>query len=701
MKDPPHPSPAVTNFLATFEGFPLGAALIDANSGRVAEVNGAFAAIVRTNRETLPGMGLVELIEPAEASTHKLPWVSPEHRQATQFATRLRQADGILVAVRVTLTPLGLESPHHGHWLCQIETLADAGIPSRRMDTPLVQKMLDSIPAPLAFSTLDSDHRVTYLNRAFQQTFGYTLADIPTVEDWARQAYPDPRYRADSMSAWGEKVARAVATRRPVEPAEYRVTRKDGQARDVLIDANVLDDLLLCVFIDQTEEKARERRLRRSERRFRHLTEVMHDAAWVLDPFSQTLSYVSPSVRRIYGYTAEEMLSQPSDQTLVPEFRDAARDLCQQRLEDFLAGRQPENHFYRDELPHLTQSGERGWSEAISHFLRDPGTGRVELWGVTRDITERKRFKRTLSESEERFRQAFDTSNAGMCLVDLEGRLFRVNRRMCELFGYSQTELEQMTVDSLTCPEDQEISRAYIQAALAGKTENAIFEKRYRNREGQVIHALVSPAVVRDARGQPLYFITQLQDITEMKLAQAALQVSEEKFSQAFQSTLQLMSITRLADGAFMEINPAGAAMFGYTREELIGKTTIELGLWLEDSQRERFLTELKDSGNVSAPQEVGFRRRNGEIRTALVTANILDWKDGAVLLLTANDITERKQAEKRTQETLQLLRLAARAADIGIWNWDLASGRLDWDERLCAWYEVPEGAIQSDALPK
>jgi PAS domain S-box-containing protein len=107
-----------------------------------------------------------------------------------------------------------------------------------------------------------------------------------------------------------------------------------------------------------------------------------------------------------------------------------------------------------------------------------------------------------------------------MCLVDLTGRLFRVNRRMSELFGYTQAELETMTVDDLACPEDLSLNRAYIQSALSGATDSAVFEKRYRNRGGQVIHALVVPSVVRDAQGQPLYFITQLQDITRRKQAE-------------------------------------------------------------------------------------------------------------------------------------------------------------------------------------
>ena len=123
---------------------------------------------------------------------------------------------------------------------------------------------------------------------------------------------------------------------------------------------------------------------------------------------------------------------------------------------------------------------------------------------------------------EERFRLAFENANIGMCFVDLQGRLLRVNAEMSSLFGYSRAELEAMTVNDLTIPEDAHLSADYIRTAIEGNQERLIFEKRYRHRQGRIIYGLVSASLVHDAQGRPLYFISQVQDITERKRIERA-----------------------------------------------------------------------------------------------------------------------------------------------------------------------------------
>lgn len=125
---------------------------------------------------------------------------------------------------------------------------------------------------------------------------------------------------------------------------------------------------------------------------------------------------------------------------------------------------------------------------------------------------------------EEHFRLAFENANIGMCLVDLQGRLMRVNAQMSIIFGYSRAELEAMTVNDLTISEDAHLSARYIRTAIEGNHERLVFEKRYRHRQGRVIYALISSSLVRDAQGRPLYFISQVQDISRRKRAEQAME---------------------------------------------------------------------------------------------------------------------------------------------------------------------------------
>ncbi|MBC8458492.1 MAG: PAS domain S-box protein, partial [Deltaproteobacteria bacterium] len=122
-----------------------------------------------------------------------------------------------------------------------------------------------------------------------------------------------------------------------------------------------------------------------------------------------------------------------------------------------------------------------------------------------------------LQESEERFRQAFENANTGMTLVGLDGRHLKVNNMLCEMFGYSQEELEGMTVHDITHPEDLNIGHDFIRRALDGGIGSATFEKRHLHKDGHVVWIDVASSLVRDSRGTPLYFISQVQDTTERK----------------------------------------------------------------------------------------------------------------------------------------------------------------------------------------
>ena len=148
-----------------------------------------------------------------------------------------------------------------------------------------------------------------------------------------------------------------------------------------------------------------------------------------------------------------------------------------------------------------------------------------------------------LKEFEERFRLAFENANIGMSLVDLQGRLIKVNHQMCEIFGYSQEELEGMTVNDIAHPEDLNISPSFIQRATSGEIEYAHFEKRYFHKDGHIVYGQVSSSLVRNPQGVPQYFISHVQDITERKKTEEALKEGERFLFDIFSSIQDGISI--------------------------------------------------------------------------------------------------------------------------------------------------------------
>ncbi len=116
-----------------------------------------------------------------------------------------------------------------------------------------LRRILNNIPVPLGCCTLEKEPRNTFLNEQFTRTFGYTLDDIPTLADWAEMAYPDEEYRNRGFALWNQAVEEASVNRGNVGSMEYQVTCKDGRKRDVLINAVVMEEMLVACLLDVTE----------------------------------------------------------------------------------------------------------------------------------------------------------------------------------------------------------------------------------------------------------------------------------------------------------------------------------------------------------------------------------------------------------------------------------------------------------------
>ncbi|HSR68296.1 MAG TPA: PAS domain S-box protein [Acidobacteriota bacterium] len=144
-------------------------------------------------------------------------------------------------------------------------------------------------------------------------------------------------------------------------------------------------------------------------------------------------------------------------------------------------------------------------------------------------IQERRRVEAKLRESEARFRSAFEHAAIGMAVVTLEFRFQRVNRALCEMLGYTAEELTGKTFQDVTHPDDRESGRELVEKALASEFDSFRMEKRYLHKEGQVRRVLLAASLVRDADGNPLYFVGQHRDITERRKAESELRTSHEE----------------------------------------------------------------------------------------------------------------------------------------------------------------------------
>ncbi|WP_414623625.1 sensor histidine kinase [Calothrix sp. CCY 0018] len=139
------------------------------------------------------------------------------------------------------------------------------------------------------------------------------------------------------------------------------------------------------------------------------------------------------------------------------------------------------------------------------------------------EIVQLKQVEELLPDSQELFRLAFNDAAIGMALVATDGRWLKVNRALCEIVGYSETDLLKTTFQEITYPDDLEADLGSVRKVLAGEIRTYQMEKRYFHSSGHIVWILLSVSLVRDKQEQPLYFIAQIQDITPRKQAEARL----------------------------------------------------------------------------------------------------------------------------------------------------------------------------------
>lgn len=248
-------------------------------------------------------------------------------------------------------------------------------------------------------------------------------------------------------------------------------------------------------------------------RLFKAIADNSHNIVGIKDLDGRYL-YVNVEYPRLFHLPPEAFIGHCDTELFPPEY----------------AARYRENDLLVQHSPHaLTMEETSIVDGAVHHYLvvKFPildDQGKVTATGlIATDITQRKQDEHRIWASEELFRLAFEHATVGMCLVDIRGRLLRVNPQFCQLFGYSREELEGMEVNAITHPDSLEASPKFIQQAIAGDINRAEFVKHYIHKQGHTICCHISSSLVRDNTGNPSYFISHLTDITENLRVEAEL----------------------------------------------------------------------------------------------------------------------------------------------------------------------------------
>lgn len=269
-----------------------------------------------------------------------------------------------------------------------------------------------------------------------------------------------------------------------------------------------------------------------------------------------------------------------------------------------------------------------------------------EIIGVVlafRDQTEERKLKRQLLESEEKFRSIFENNASAMAIIEPDTTISLVNDAYRQISGYTEEEVTGMSWTKQVHPDDLERLKEYNRRRLMNpKDAPDKYEFKFFRQDGKVRNAFISISMIKNTQK----IIASFVDITDQKIAERDLKLSEERFYKAFHNSPDIIIITSIADGKIQEANETFFRTSGFSKSESYGKTTIELNLWSNVTDRNEFIWKMLNEGKV-LNYEAKFLTKSGESLTGLVSGEIFDLQGMTCILSVIHDITKRKQTEE------------------------------------------------------
>lgn len=320
-----------------------------------------------------------------------------------------------------------------------------------------------------------------------------------------------------------------------------------------------------------------------------------------------------------------------------------------------------------------------------------------EVLAIVRDITEQKQaeaalqkahhlleqhvLERTieLGKSQLRYRSLFNQSNDAVFILDLNGKHLEVNQRASEMLGYSQAEMVGFSARDIVAPQELEHSTTAFHRLIAGE-KIPVYQRNFQHKDGRIIPTEINVELVRDANGAPLHIQSIARDISE-RLAQER----QLRYHASLQHAVTDAVIALDANCIIQSWNTAAAKLYGYSAAEALGQDidTLLPRRYPPGATTASVRRYVEEKGSVVGESQV--QDRNG--RWLWILSSVSHIKDernhteGFVLI--SRDVSRSKQAEIALRESEQRLEMAVRAGRIGIWDWDIDSNIIYWDERI------------------
>jgi|GEM_PF-736763 len=515
---------------------------------------------------------------------------------------------------------------------------------------------------------VDGNGIYTYVSPQAEKIMGYPVSEIIGKTPFH---YMSP----DEAERVGEIFSEIMANCKRIVGLEDRMRTRDG--RDVLFETNATPlfdiDGTFIGYIgtcrDITERKRAEDALRESEEKFRFLAENMADVVWTTD-LSLMVTYMSPSVEKVLGFTPEERKKQALEEMMTPASNKRIRKGVLEEIKRYEEKGLNTDRYVNIDVEYYHKEGHTVWMENRVQALFDQNGAIVGFFGSSRDITDRKRVEDALRESEERYRQLVELS-PDMIVVHRGNEILFINEAGVGLLGAeSADQLVGSSVADLVHPEYRGVARERVAKLIKEGGRSPVYEYKLLRVDGTEFDAELIGVIIEYQGGKAIQII--VRDITERKRAEEALKRSEESFRTLFEEIRD--GILIIGGGRIVMANNAICNFYGIAPADIIGMdATMIVDPEYREIVRDR-MEQILSGEEVPDPSIYQVTRPKGGIRWAEVRSTLIDLRGEKVILSIIRDITDKKSAEDALRESEERFRMMADHIREIFWMTDPAS---------------------------
>ncbi|MBN1533302.1 MAG: PAS domain S-box protein [Spirochaetes bacterium] len=516
---------------------------------------------------------------------------------------------------------------------------------------------------------LDRGRNITSINRHTEEVTGFTVREVTGRPLSCLVAEQGPVEAClDLLESGGEQqslIGHLIGPGGEQVPASLTVSdirdSSGGLIGFVIIGIDITERLKME---RQTAARAlAEEALRTAEQKYRLLTENLSDAIWSMD-LSAHLTYVSPSIEAMLGYTPEEMLHKGISEYVTDESVEKSLAIMRKEISrDGRPGMDPDRSMHMD-VQYRRKDGRLLWCEVSVKFLRDAEGMPSGVLGVTRDISLRKRDEQHLQEIDLLFRQITENMTDMITMVDMSGVHTYASPSAKTILGYEPEEIIGTSPFDYIHPDDQSAVKEEFLAGLRNRAPGRR-EFRYRRIDGTYVWLDSIGNVIEDGEGNVIGAVFSSRDISESKAIEIALKESEERYR----------SILENIEHGYYEVDLRGdmryfnrylLQLLDYTEEELIG-LNYKRFMTRESAERVyQVFNQVYRTGETSKGFDWEFVKKDGNSFTVETTVTLIRGDTGVPVGFRGliRDISERKKYISALEESEERYRQLVNEAD-------------------------------------